>query len=309
MVGRLSRWLPLVAAALVSYPLAASGGAFQHLGAHRDDVDVSAYPWSSIGKLTNETGASCSGVVIARDKILTAAHCLFNPRTRRFIGAQALHFLVGYRTGRYSAHARVVSYEIGAGFDPLRYDQTSSADWAVLTVTESLPASIEPLKLAHDFSPTGTKAVMAGYPQDRAHAMTADSDCELGDKIGGGQLYLNTCRGIGGYSGAPILVQAGNNDVRVAGIQIASIDSGGIKRMIAVPAPSIARRSDPTPNEPVWDPTAIPSDPPVVASCEAPAQVAHRLLVRPVPVMTWHDDALFDRRAERFARLAWVALP
>jgi hypothetical protein len=32
---------------------------------------------------------------------------------------------VGYRTGRYSAHARVASYEIGAGFDPLRYDQTS----------------------------------------------------------------------------------------------------------------------------------------------------------------------------------------
>ena len=129
----------------------ASGGAIiGPLDQHREAVDELRYPWSSIGKLYNETGGSCSGVVISRDKILTAAHCLFNDRTRRFIPAEALHFLVGYRTGRYSAHARVASYEIGAGFDPLRYDQTSEADWAVLTVTESLPAEIEPLRLRRE---------------------------------------------------------------------------------------------------------------------------------------------------------------
>jgi len=46
-------------------------------------------------------------VVISRDKILTAAHCLFNERTRRVIPAEARHFLVGYRTGRYSVHVRL----------------------------------------------------------------------------------------------------------------------------------------------------------------------------------------------------------
>jgi len=60
------------------------------LDLHREAVDELRYPWSSIGKLFNETGSSCSGVVIARDKILTAAHCLFNARTRRFIPAEAL---------------------------------------------------------------------------------------------------------------------------------------------------------------------------------------------------------------------------
>jgi hypothetical protein len=44
-------------------------------GVHREDVDVSRYPWSAIGKLTNETGGSCSGVVISREKVSSiAAH-------------------------------------------------------------------------------------------------------------------------------------------------------------------------------------------------------------------------------------------
>ena len=209
---------------------------------HREAVDELRYPWSSIGKLFNETGSSCSGVVIARDKILTAAHCLFNARTRRFIPAEALHFLVGYRTGRYSAHARIVSYEIGAGFDPLRYNQTSEADWAVLTVTENLPAAIEPLRLRREASPSGTKAVLVGYPQERAFAMSADRDCELGDKISAGRLLLHTCRSTFGYSGGPILVSTGGREMEVAGIQIASMQSNGAEKMIAVPAQAIGRQ-------------------------------------------------------------------
>src|SRR3954452_17045256 len=110
---------------------ASSGAITGPLDQHRETVDELRYPWSSIGKLYNETGGSCSGVVIARDKILTAAHCVFNNRARQFIPAAALHFLVGYRTGSYAAHARVAFYEFGNGFDPLRYSETSDGDWAV----------------------------------------------------------------------------------------------------------------------------------------------------------------------------------
>ena len=85
------------------------------------------------------------------------------------------------------------------GFNPLRYEQTSDADWAVLTVTETLPAAIEPLRLRRELAPSGTKAVLVGYPQDRAFAMTADRDCELREKIDAGRLFLHTCRGIKGY--------------------------------------------------------------------------------------------------------------
>lgn len=131
--------------------------------------------------------------------------------------------MLGYRTRRYSAHARIPRYEIGAGFDPLRYDETSDADWAVLTVTKSLPASVEPLRLRRDAAPSGTRAVIAGYAQDRAFAMIADRDCELRDNTEPGRFLLHTCLSTKGYSGARILVRAGGREMQVAGIQIASI--------------------------------------------------------------------------------------
>ena len=214
------------------------------LSRHREAVDVSAYPWSAIGKLANETGGTCTGVIIARDKILTAAHCVYSDRTRRFLPASSLHFLVGYRSGQVTVHARVASYEIGSGYDPLRWFETVDADFAILTLTEKLPVEIAPLKLLSKVSPSGTKATIAGYPQDRAHMMTADRQCELGERDGVGRYLIHTCRGIRGYSGAPILVSMPGDEFRIAGIHVATAHNNGTKKMIAVSAQSIFRDSD-----------------------------------------------------------------
>jgi protease YdgD len=232
-------WL-LLAALVVAWPASAAAQAVS-ADPHRESIDPLQQPWSAIGKLYNETGASCSGVVIARDKVLTAAHCVFNPRTQRFIAAEALHFLVGYRMGKSAAHARVAIYQIGTNFDPQRYSDTSDGDWAVLTLTERLPDGIVPMKFRAGFETAGTKVVMVGYPQDRAHAPTADSDCELRHNLSGGRLILHTCRGVNGYSGAPILVRTAADELQIAGIQVARIDRGETPLMLAVPAPSIAQ--------------------------------------------------------------------
>jgi protease YdgD len=254
-----------------------------HFSVHREDVDVSRQPWSAIGALYNGTGSSCTGVVVARDKVVTAAHCIYNDRTQRFVPPESLHFLSGYRSGRYLAHGRVAGYEIGSGYDPLHYGQTIGADWAVLTLVESLPDEIVPLRLSHRPFATGARAAIAGYRQDRRHAMTADRDCELGDSTRFGQLVLHTCEGSRGYSGAPILVRDTDGAFEVAGIHIASYRSGN-EKMLAVPADAILRQS---------------------ASLAVPAetQLADLATGERVPVVSGQDDV-----GERTARLLQVVV-
>ena len=151
-----------------------------------------------------------------------------------------------------------------------------------------------PLKLRSDIAPSGTKAIMAGYPQDRAHALTADSDCELRREIGGGRLLLHTCRGIGGYSGAPILTRAGNNEMRIAGIQIAKINGGGIPQMLAVPAQAIAGAS----LRAIERRPVVRELPVVLAAagpgCDAPARMDIALLVA-AQVVRHEDESPSER--------------
>src|SRR5262245_57138581 len=77
------------------------------LGHDPIDVNANVFPWSSVGKIYNSARSSCTGSLIAPDKILTAAHCLFNRATHRFLQAEALHFLLGYKGGEYRTHVRV----------------------------------------------------------------------------------------------------------------------------------------------------------------------------------------------------------
>jgi protease YdgD len=61
---------------------ASSAQAIAPLNVHREAVDVTQYPWSAIGKFYNETGGACTAVIVGHDKVLTAAHCVYNFRTR-----------------------------------------------------------------------------------------------------------------------------------------------------------------------------------------------------------------------------------
>jgi protease YdgD len=137
MVGKLTRCL--VAAALSMFAPIAAADTNVTGSLHSEPVDVASYPWSAIGKLFNEAGGSCTGAIISRDKILTAAHCVYNDRTQRFLPASSLHFMIGYRGGQAAVHARVASYETGAGYDPSRWVETMDADWVILTLTENVP--------------------------------------------------------------------------------------------------------------------------------------------------------------------------
>ena len=219
-----------------------SAGAQAPIRSDLTAVDVSTYPWSSVAKLNNSVGQSCTAVVIDQDKVLTAAHCIFNRRTGRFLPPASLHVLLGYERGKYAVHALVDGYTVGSGYDPEKKLATLSSDWTILKLIESLPAAIRPLKLCEGKPSQGDQLVMASYAWGRRHVLTADKECQLLREDQSRLLFENNCMGAQGSSGAPVLIANGVS-VCVLGVQVAMEKGANAPRMIAVSAGRIRKET------------------------------------------------------------------
>ncbi len=204
------------------------------------EMDISIYPWSAIGKINDSVGGSCTGVAVQRNEVLTAAHCIFNQRTGNFLHPSSLHVLFGYHRGDYTVHARVERYILGPGYDPAKKAESIASDWAMLTLTEPLPASIRPLQLSEWVPAAGASLAIAGYGRSRSHIMTGDEDCRVLSAPAEPDLIAHNCSVAYGMSGAPLLASQGDAFV-VVGIQVAAASRDGSEIGLAVSLPSIRR--------------------------------------------------------------------
>ncbi len=231
--------LLLAAALLPTLALIEAAGAEDAAGPASVAVDVTAYPWAAVGKFNNSTGGSCTAVAISPTEVLTAAHCIFNPRTRRFLQAGSLHVLFGYERGKYTHHALVDRYAMGPGYDPAKESETIAADWAVLTLTAPLPAEIRPLPPKGGVPAPGTVLMTAGYAKGTSHIMTADESCKALPLAKTSGLIANDCHVAAGASGSPLIVMDAGV-ASVAGIEVAIGTHAGKDFALAVPVTGIA---------------------------------------------------------------------
>ena len=195
----------------------------------REIVDINTYPWSSIGKIgisAISVRSTCTASVIGPQQILTAAHCLYLKRTTNFVSASEIHFLLGYEKGQYRAHRIGSRYVTSPKFNFAKME-TAGEDWAVVYVDEPFHSDTRPLRLAAVRPMPGAKVQAAGYPDDKAHMMTADKRCHVKTVSADGKLITDDCIAHHGDSGGPLL--SGDEDAE--GL-IIGVNSLGYSRLV-----------------------------------------------------------------------------
>ncbi len=189
------------------------------------------WPLTAIGRVNRRPGGFCSGTLIAPDKVLTTAHCLWDTRLGRWISIADLHFLAGYHLGDALAHRKVKAIELAAdikmtgGGMPLR----AANDWAIMTLTRPIgPGSaVRPLELARlEGRPRSSELgplLLAGYGRRRPHAIE-QVRCKAVSLINP-TVLLHDCGVARSRSGFPILVKMAGG-WRVLGLQMMNPNQG-----------------------------------------------------------------------------------
>ncbi|HYF09295.1 MAG TPA: trypsin-like peptidase domain-containing protein [Acetobacteraceae bacterium] len=188
-------------------------------------------PWNAIGRVETAAGGRCTGALVARDLVLTAAHCLVDPARGRLVPAGTARFVP-----EGAAPILAASYRIGHGFNPVR-EEPWRADWAFVRLVAEAPARIAPLPLLRDAPSAGQPLALAAWQHDRPEVLSADLTCRvrgLATYGGQGLMLQHDCAGTFGSSGAPLLARGAEGRWAILGVQAKA--ALGQRFGVAVPA-------------------------------------------------------------------------
>ncbi len=187
-------------------------------GDDRLAVEAAQYPWSAMGRLNNGLGGHCSGVLVGPRLLATAAHCLWNPRTRAPIPVTSLTFVAGYDRGQYLKASKVARMHPAPGWNLATNNAGAGLagradDWALLELAEPLGEAVGWVAIGSDPQP-GQTVTAAGYGKDKAHVPMAHMGCSVMERRGG--VLITDCDAVQGDSGGPVLVWQGGRPVLAA---------------------------------------------------------------------------------------------
>ena len=180
----------------------------------RQEVTTGSYPWRAIGLVS--TG--CTGTLVSRDLVVTAAHCVIDPSTktlRKGLG----YFYPNHKNGSHKDQSWITHIWWGTT-DPAAH---RGLDWALLRLQQPLGDSYGWLGVhATTTSSFPDRLTVVGYSGDFHDGDTAgvDHNCHVRGRNESSGVILHDCDMTRGASGGPAL-RLLNNKLTIYGINVA----------------------------------------------------------------------------------------
>lgn len=165
----------------------------------RDDL----FGWEAVGRVELSGTGYCTGVLIAPDQVLTAAHCVYD-QNNKLLSTDRLQFRAGLRDGVSVADRPVTQIAAHQRYNPkIRTSaQTIRYDVALLKL-ESPISSFEAAPFAlHRGISKGSRVSVVSYGRGRDAALSWQRDCGVLGRSQG--LVAFDCNITYGSSGAPV---------------------------------------------------------------------------------------------------------
>ena len=201
MSGRLSSSILNFLALMVLGTSAAAGSGLVRL-TDRDDL----LGWEAVGRVELGGGSYCTGVLIASDLVLTAAHCVYDERGQ-LRPESAMRFRAGLAEGIAIAEREVARVAAHKGYDPGAAfgAETIKYDAALLELVSPISTNLADPFILHQRVDHGQKVSVVSYGRGRDTALSWQRECSVLGK--NRDLIAFDCNVTYGSSGAPVFVR------------------------------------------------------------------------------------------------------